>query len=143
MLFLNVDAYFFYFAKIFSIVKKDLFYSIRIRLILFIKLVNITDSTLTKIMKRELPLPANSTDSDNPSRNIDLNLNQEEKYTVIFLPVFRPDNIMIYKHSRFHYLEGVNLLPYTILFFSRIYLPFYSETEAMQNSTHIEISPVS
>lgn len=132
--------HFFYYAKIFSIVKKDLFYSIRIRLILFIKLVNITDSTLTKIMKRGLPLPANSIDRDNPSRNIDLNLNQEEKYTVIFLPVFRPDN-MIYKHSRFHYLEGVNLLPYTILFFSRIYLPSYSETEAMQNSTHMEISP--
>lgn len=85
----------FYFAKIFSVLKKDAFYSVRIRLILFTKLVNITDSTLTKSTRSELPLPASSTDWDTTSRNIDLNLIKEEKCTAIFFLVFRLDNIMI------------------------------------------------
>lgn len=90
---------FFYFAEIFSkllhILKKDVFYSVWIRSLLFTKLVNITDSTSTNSMSSELLLPESSTDRDTPSRNIDLNLIQEEKCTAIFFPVFRPDNITI------------------------------------------------
>ena len=63
IVFLKCDL-FFYFAKIFSILKKDVFFSVRIRLILFTKLVNFTHSTLTKSTRSELPLPASSTDWD-------------------------------------------------------------------------------
>lgn len=83
------------FANMARILKKDVFYSIKTWLILIPKLVNITDSTVTKSMRIKLPPPASSTDRDTPPRNIDLNLIQEEKRTAILFPVFSSDNTVI------------------------------------------------